>query len=136
MGQAKNRGTYKQRKESKMKEQLKDMNKLFSNKTTQYGMDIFFDNISKEDLSNIAEITNEISVSDIKVNGNWKVNGNQISIFYSEMKTSLEDQLLKLDRNRVIFELICEVYNKKYNTSISYNGTEFYTRIYNEKEVA
>ena len=136
MGQAKNRGTYKQRKESKMKEQLKDMNKLFSNKTTQYGMDIFFDNISKEDLSNIAEITNEISVGDIKVNGNWKVNGNQISIFYPEMKTSLEDQLLKLDRNRVIFELICEVYNKKFNTSISYNGSEFYINNANMKEVA
>ena len=136
MGQAKNRGTYEQRKESKMKEQLKHFDKMFSNKTTHNGMDIFFDNISKEDLSNIAEITNEISVGDIKVNGNWKVNGNQISIFYPEMKTSLEDQLLKLDRNRVIFELICEVYNKKYNTSISYNGSEFYTRIYNEKEVA
>ena len=136
MGQAKNRGTYEQRKESKMKEQLKDMDKMFSNKTTQYGMDIFFDNISKEDLSNIAEITNEISVGDIKVNGNWKVNGNQISIFYPEMKTSLEDQLLKLDRNRVIFELICEVYNKKYNTSISYNGSEFYINNANMKEVA
>jgi hypothetical protein len=136
MGQAKNRGTYKQRKESKMKEQLKDMDKMFSNKTTQYGMDIFFDNISKEDLSNIAEITNEISVGDIKVNGNWKVNGNQISIFYPEMKTSLEDQLLKLDRNRVIFELICEVYNKKCNTSISYNGSEFYINNANMKEVA
>ena len=135
MGQAKNRGTYEQRKESKMKEQLKDMDKMFSNKTTQYGMDIFFDNISKEDLSNIAELLNKISL-DIKFNHKWKVNGNQISIFYPEMKTSLEDQLLKLDRNRVIFELICEVYNKKFNTSISYNGSEFYINNANMKEVA
>jgi len=135
MGQAKNRGTYEQRKESKMKEQLKDMDKMFSNKTTQYGMDIFFDNISKEDLSNIAELLNKISL-DIKFNHKWKVNGNYISVFYPELKTSLEDQLFKLSKNRETFKLICEVYNKKCNTSISYNSSEFYINNANMKEVA
>jgi hypothetical protein len=134
MGQAKNRGTYEQRKESKMKEHLKQF-KMFSNKTTQYGMDIFFDNISKEDLSYIAELVNKISV-DNKFNHKWKVNGNKISVFYPEKNISKEELLLKLNRNRKAFELICEVYNKKCNTSISYNGSEFYTKIYNEKEVA
>ena len=119
-----------------MKEQLKDMNKLFSNKTTQYGMDIFFNNISKKDLSNIAELLNEMNMTMGGNKINWKVNGNYISVFYPELKTSLEDQLFKLSKNRETFKLICEVYNKKCNTSISYNGTEFYTRIYNEKEVA
>ena len=134
MGQAKNRGTYEQRKESKMKEHLKQF-KMFSNKTTQYGMDIFFDNISKEDLSYITEFVNKISV-DNKFNHKWKVNGNKISVFYPEKNISKEELLLKLNRNRKTFELICEVYNKKCNTSISYNGSEFYTKIYNEKEVA
>ena len=134
MGQAKNRGTYEQRKKSKMKEHLKQF-KMFSNKTTKYGMDIFFDNISKEDLSYITEFVNKISV-DNKFNHKWKVNGNKISVFYPEKNISKEELLLKLNRNRKAFELICEVYNKKCNTSISYNGSEFYTKIYNEKEVA
>tara|TARA_B110000503_G_C6906120_1_gene312737 strand:+ start:233 stop:643 length:411 start_codon:yes stop_codon:yes gene_type:complete len=136
MGQAKNRGTYKQRKESKMKEQLKDMNKLFSNKTTQYGMDIFFDNISKKDLSNIAELLNEMNMTMGGNKINWKVNGNYISVFYSEMNTSSEDLLFRLNKNREMFELICKPYNEKYNTSISYDGSEFYLNNANLKEVA
>jgi NAD(P)H-nitrite reductase large subunit len=136
MGQAKNRGTYKQRKESKMKEQLKDMNKLFSNKTTQYGMDIFFNNISKKDLSNIAELLNEMNMTMGGNKINWKVNGNYISVFYSEMNTSSEDLLFRLNKNREMFELICKPYNEKYNTSISYDGSEFYLNNANLKEVA
>ena len=136
MGQAKNRGTYKQRKESKMKEQLKDMDKMFSNKTTQYGMDIFFDNISKEDLSNIAELLNEMNMTMGGNKVNWKVNGNYISVFYSEMNTSSEDLLFRLNKNREMFELICKPYNEKYNTSISYDGSEFYLNNANLKEVA
>jgi hypothetical protein len=154
MGQAKNRGTYEQRKESKMKEQskeskmkeqskeskmkeqLKDMDKMFSNKTTQYGMDIFFNNISKKDLSNIAEITNEMNMTMGGNKINWKVNGNYISVFYSEMNTSSEDLLFRLNKNREMFELICKPYNEKYNTSISYDGSEFYLNNANLKEVA
>ena len=136
MGQAKNRGTYEQRKESKMKEQLKDMDKMFSNKTTQYGMDIFFDNISKEDLSNIAGLLNEMNMTMGGNKINWKVNGNEISVFYPEMNTSSEDLLLRLNANRERFELICKSYNEKYNTSISYNGSEFYINNANMKEVA
>ena len=140
MGQAKNRGTYEQRKESKMKEQLtikqKDMDKMFSNKTTQYGMDIFFNNISKKDLSNIAELLNEMNMTMGGNKVNWKVNGNDISIFYSEMNTSSEDLLFRLNKNREMFELICKSYNEKYNTSISYDGSEFYLNNANRKEVA
>ena len=135
MGQAKNRGTYEQRKESKMKEHLKQF-KMFSNKTTQYGMDIFFNNISKKDLSNIAELLNEMNMTMGGNKINWKVNGNYISVFYPELKTSLEDLLFRLNKNRETFKLICEVYNKKCNTSISYNGSEFYINNANMKEVA
>jgi hypothetical protein len=135
MGQAKNRGTYEQRKESKMKEHLKQF-KMFSNKTTQYGMDIFFDNISKEDLSNIAGLLNEMNMTMGGNKINWKVNGNEISVFYPEMNTSSEDLLLRLNANRERFELICKSYNEKYNTSISYNGSEFYINNANMKEVA
>ena len=136
MGQAKNRGTYEQRKESKMKEQLKHFDKMFSNKTTQYGMDIFFDNISKEDLSNIAELLNEMNMTMGGNKINWKVNGNEISVFYPEMNTSSEDLLFRLNKNREMFELICKSYNEKYNTSISYNGSEFYLNNANLKEAA
>ena len=136
MGQAKNRGTYEQRKESKMKEQLKHFDKMFSNKTTHNGMDIFFDNISKEDLSNIAGLLNEMNMTMGGNKINWKVNGNEISVLYPEMNTSSEDLLLRLNANRERFELICKSYNEKYNTSISYNGSEFYINNANMKEVA
>ncbi len=146
MGQAKNRGTYEQRKESKMKEQLmannirkavvKDMDKMFSNKTTHYGMDIFFNNISKKDLSNIAELLNEMNMTMGGNKVNWKVNGDDISIFYSEMNTSSEDISFRLNKNREMFELICKSYNEKYNTSISYDGSEFYLNNANLKEAS
>ena len=133
--------TKKQIKEQKLKNkqfnnQLGDYNSMFSSETTHRGMDIFFNNIKKNELDDITKILNSMNLTMGGNEINWEVKGNIITVFYPEMSTSSEDLFFRLNKNRELFELICKFYNEKYNTSISYNGSEFYLKNVNLKKVA
>jgi hypothetical protein len=126
MGQAKRRGTY----EDRVKQA--DQSMTFQHK----GIDLFFKNISTEDLDHLAGVLNSLKRT---MNGHtlvWKSNlkYNAVTCFYPETPFTMKQSVDGLMQNRMLGESLARIHNEEKNTDIIYDGSEFYLTNFDNKD--
>ena len=126
MGQAKRKGTY----EDRVKQA--DQSMTFQHK----GIDLFFKNISTENLYHLAGVLNSLKLT---MNGHtlvWKSNlkYNAVTCFYPETSDNMKKILHGLNQNRMLGEDLARIHNEEKNTDIIYEGSEFYLTNFGNKD--